>query len=64
MLAAFPKVFTDATEALSRAALGRDDLTPAVRRSLVDADAELREALASRAIFGPALGVGTTASPT
>jgi aminopeptidase N len=52
VLAAFPKVFTDATETLSSRALRRDDLTPAVRRSLVDADAELREALASRAVFG------------
>ena len=63
VLAAFPKVFTEETEALSRAALRRDDLTPAVRRSLVDADAELREALASRATFGAAMGVGTAASP-
>ncbi len=52
VLVAFPKVFTDETAALSASALGRDDLTPAVRRSLVDADAELREALASRATFG------------
>ncbi|GAA6524941.1 aminopeptidase N [Intrasporangium sp. DVR] len=51
VLAAFPKVFTSQTDALSSRALRRRDLTPAVRRSLVDADAELREALASRAAF-------------
>ncbi|MEO7130301.1 MAG: aminopeptidase N, partial [Dermatophilaceae bacterium] len=43
--AAFPKVFTVEVEQRSRQALERADLTPAVRRSLVDADAELREAL-------------------
>ena len=63
VLAAFPKVFTEQTEVLSRTALGRDDLTPAVRRSLVDADAELREALASQATFGAALGVGPAGRP-
>jgi aminopeptidase N len=52
VLVAFPKVFTDETARLSAEAIARDDLTPAVRRSLVDADAELREALASRATFG------------
>jgi aminopeptidase N len=52
---AFPKVFTAETAALSAGTLQRDDLTPAVRRSLVDADAELREALASRATFGAAV---------
>ena len=36
----------------SAAALRRGDLTAAVRRALVDANSELREALASRAIFG------------
>ncbi len=50
-LVAFPKVFREETAALSRAALQRADLTPGVRRSLVDADAELHEALASRAAF-------------
>ena len=55
VLVAFPKVFTDETAALSARTLERDDLTPAVRRSLVDADAELREALASRATFGAAV---------
>ncbi|NUR82237.1 MAG: aminopeptidase N, partial [Dermatophilaceae bacterium] len=55
VLVAFPKVFTDETARLSADALSRDDLTPAVRRSLVDADAELREALASRATFGAAV---------
>ncbi len=52
VLVGFPKVFTDETADASERALSRDDLTPAVRRSLVDADAELREALASRAAFG------------
>jgi aminopeptidase N len=52
VLVAFPKVFTDDTARLSAEALDRHDLTPAVRRSLVDADAELREALESRATFG------------
>ncbi|MDC5697723.1 aminopeptidase N [Intrasporangium calvum] len=51
VLAAFPKVVSEETDALSSAALRREDLTPGVRRSLVDADAELREALASRAAF-------------
>ncbi|MFM6848891.1 MAG: aminopeptidase N [Terrabacter sp.] len=55
VLVAFPRVFTDETARLSAGALSRDDLTPAVRRSLVDADAELREALASRATFGAAV---------
>ncbi|WP_347354492.1 aminopeptidase N [Intrasporangium sp.] len=48
---AFPQVHTARTAELSAAALGRDDLTPAVRRSLVDADHELREVLGSRAAF-------------
>jgi aminopeptidase N len=52
VLVAFPRVFTDETARLSAEAIARDDLTPAVHRSLVDADAELREALASRAAFG------------
>ncbi|ADU47267.1 aminopeptidase N [Intrasporangium calvum] len=51
VLAAFPKIFTAETGVRSSAALRREDLTPGVRRSLVDADAELREALASRAAF-------------
>ena len=54
VLVAFPKVFTEEADELSRQALRRDDLTPAVRRSLVDADAELREALASREAFATA----------
>ncbi len=37
---------------LSAAALAREDLTPAVRRAMVDADSQLREALRSRATFG------------
>ncbi|MCB1300864.1 MAG: ERAP1-like C-terminal domain-containing protein, partial [Tetrasphaera sp.] len=40
---------------LSRAALARDTLSPAVRRSIVDAQAKLEEGLASRAAF-PATG--------
>jgi Domain of unknown function (DUF3358). len=36
----------------SAAALQRADLTASVRRAIVDADSELREALASRAVFG------------
>ena len=55
VLVAFPRVFTDETARLSAATIARDDLTPAVHRSLVDADAELREALASRATFGAAV---------
>jgi len=41
-----------ATAEQSAAALRRQDLTAAVRRAIVDADSELREALASRAAFG------------
>ncbi|CAN7506863.1 aminopeptidase N [Terrabacter sp. LjRoot27] len=55
VLVAFPRVFDDETARLSAEAISRDDLTPAVHRSLVDADAELREALASRATFGAAV---------
>jgi aminopeptidase N len=55
VLVAFPKVFTEETARQSADAIARDDLTPAVRRSLVDGDAELREALASRATFGAAV---------
>jgi aminopeptidase N len=47
----FPQVHTAETARLSAETLERDDLTPAVRRSLVDADADLREVLASRAAF-------------
>ena len=36
----------------SAAALGRTDLTASVRRAMVDADSQLREALSSRAVFG------------
>ena len=36
----------------SAAALARNDLTASVRRAIIDADSELREALASRAVFG------------
>jgi aminopeptidase N len=55
VLVAFPRVFADETARLSAETIERDDLTPAVHRSLVDADAELREALASRATFGAAV---------
>ncbi|HET7398794.1 MAG TPA: aminopeptidase N [Intrasporangium sp.] len=50
---AFPQVFTEDTARRSREALARSDLTPAVRRSLVDADWELQEALQSRHRFHP-----------
>ncbi|GAA1799267.1 MAG: hypothetical protein LCH77_13760 [Actinobacteria bacterium] len=40
------------TLALSRAALADGSLTPAVRRSITDAQAKLEEALASRTAFG------------
>jgi aminopeptidase N len=40
------------TAAASAAALAGTALSPAVRRSIVDADSELREALRSRAVFG------------
>ncbi|MER7073460.1 aminopeptidase N [Terrabacter sp. NPDC000476] len=55
VLVAYPRVFTEETARLSADTIARDDLTPAVHRSLVDADAELREALASRAAFGAAV---------
>ena len=42
------RLVDDATAAASAALLERHDLTPGVRRALVDADHELREALASR----------------
>ncbi len=48
---AFPSVIDDAVVAAAAATLDRTDLTPAVRRSLVDADALAREVLASRAAF-------------
>ncbi len=50
---AFPQVFTEGTARRSRDALARDDLTPAVRRALVDSDWELQEALRSRRTFYP-----------
>ena len=43
---------SEQTLAASRAALARRDLTPAVRRAIIDAQAKLSEALASRATFG------------
>jgi aminopeptidase N len=52
---AYPaRVVQQATADASAAALaaGGGHLTPAVRRSIVDADSELREALRSRAVFG------------
>jgi aminopeptidase N len=50
---AYPaRVVEQATADASAAALAGEGLTPAVRRSVVDADSELREALRSRATFG------------
>jgi aminopeptidase N len=50
---AYPaRVVEEATAQLSAAALARQDLTPAVRRAMVDADSQLHEALRSRATFG------------
>ena len=48
-----PKLLVEeATAVPSAAMLERGDLTPGVRRALVDADWELREALVSRRRFG------------
>src|SRR5450631_1039344 len=50
---AYPSNLVEASTAdQSEAALRRPDLTASVRRAIVDADSELREALASRAAFG------------
>ena len=50
---AYPATVVDASTARqSAAALERLDLTASVRRAIVDADSHLREALASRAVFG------------
>jgi Domain of unknown function (DUF3358). len=50
---AYPANLVEASTAdQSEAALGRPDLTASVRRAIVDADSQLREALASRARFG------------
>jgi aminopeptidase N len=50
---AYPATLVETSTAVqSAAALKRTDLTASVRRALVDADAELREALASRLRFG------------
>jgi len=50
---AYPKRMVEkATADQSMTALGRTDLTASVRRAMVDADSQLREALASRAAFG------------
>jgi aminopeptidase N len=50
---AYPaNVVETSTAEQSAAALRRTDLTASVRRAVVDADAQLREALASRARFG------------
>ena len=49
---AFPaRVVEQPTADASAAALAADALSPAVRRSIVDGDSELREALRSRAVF-------------
>ena len=53
------RLVDDATAAASAALLERDDLTPGVRRALLDADHELREALASRRRFDPVLDDGS-----
>ena len=45
------RLVDDATAAASTALVGRPDLTPGVRRALVDADHVLQEALASRRRF-------------
>lgn len=52
MLAYPGRVVEDATVERSEAAVRREDLGAAVRRSMVDAESELREALRSRATFG------------
>lgn len=50
---AYPlRVVEPATLATSEAALGRADLSPAVRRAMVDGQAKLTEAITSRAAFG------------
>jgi len=50
---AYPSRVVEASTAeQSAAALERGDLTAAVRRAIVDSDSQLREALASRAVFG------------
>jgi aminopeptidase N len=50
---AYPgRVVEEATVQRSEAALGGGGLSAAVRRSMVDGESELREALRSRAIFG------------
>jgi aminopeptidase N len=46
------RLVDEQTARVSAAVLARTDLTPGVRRSLVDADHELREALESRRRFG------------
>jgi aminopeptidase N len=52
---AYPGDLVEASTAdQSAAALRRHDLTPSVRRAMVDADSQLREALASRAAYGSA----------
>lgn len=50
---AFPSNMVERSTAdQSASALDRADLTASVRRAIIDADSELREALASRAVFG------------
>ncbi|NMM24258.1 MAG: aminopeptidase N [Phycicoccus sp.] len=50
---AFPSNMVEQSTAdQSASALARADLTASVRRAIIDADSELREALASRAVFG------------
>ena len=50
---AYPsRVVETSTLEQSAASLQRSDLTPSIRRAILDADSQLREALASRAAFG------------
>lgn len=50
---AFPSNMVEQSTAdQSASALARADLTASVRRAIIDADSELREALASRSVFG------------
>ncbi len=52
-MVAFPAALVEPeTAEIAARALARDDLTPGVRHSIVDADHRLREALASRERFG------------
>jgi aminopeptidase N len=55
---AYPADLVEASTAeQSAAALRRGDLSASVRRAMVDADSQLREAMASRAAFGQLLAI-------